>query len=122
MKDSNKITLMDTFAKPTDKSTQEPDPCKGWFYRGKVNQYSSGGIIRDDRRLVRLKRMSCKGCDSCDWIDEHLQEEADNEPFKLDDIEHGKLYKLEFVGGGKFWTDCGWEYEGPDTIFTEVLK
>jgi len=100
----------------------DSEPCNGWFYRGKVNQYYDGGF-REDRRLVRLKRKSCSGCSGCGWIDEFITEDyCSDTTIDLSFVEHGGLYRLTFEGGGAYHTEAGMEYDAPDIVFNKIVE
>ena len=91
------------------------NPCKGWFFRGRVNQYYANGQLRDDRRLVLLKRLSCKGCESCEWLNIEFDEGFSNHPLDLNFVETGKLYKVKVTGGGGYLED-----DSPEINFIKV--
>lgn len=96
--------------------------CQGRLYRGRVNYYmAKDGNLRDDRRLNLLKRKSCKGCEECYWIEEALKEHIDSVGLDLTFVEDFGTYELVAQPGEKYWTDCGWEYDGPEFDF-EHLK
>ena len=69
--------------------------CKGIFWRGSVKSFLSSYKSIEHRKSLRLlKRKSCKGCISCEWIWEYFQEDT-NSAGDLDylkDIKQGALY------------------------------
>ncbi len=82
----------------------EPEypPCKGLFYRGYNNIFFSGGRLEQKRGYRFLKRMSCKGCQNCEWLrSETIVEEAAN-LVNLSEIKEYGLYELtaNTIGGG----------------------
>lgn len=64
----------------------------GMFFRGRKSLYFNNGRIEERKMLVPLKRMSCKGCPTCDFINEQLPVEI--ERWESLDIEHGETYSL----------------------------
>ena len=77
---------------------KQPSHCKGRFFRGKVNEYMLGdGSYRNDKRLTPLKRMSCQGCERCDWMFEDVSALIEYGGLEVPDIEHGALYELKMI-------------------------
>lgn len=83
----------------------------GLFYRVNRSSYysQSSGIFHKKLTLTPLKRKSCKGCPTCDYIFEMITE-GDIEDMLDGEWKHGKMVELR-VEGGKYWTDCGYEYD-----------
>jgi len=72
--------------------------CKGLFWRASVNSYLSTYKSIEYRESLRLlKRMSCKGCETCDWVWDALQEELELNGGYPGKIEHGKIYTYNVV-------------------------
>lgn len=63
----------------------------GLFYRANVSSYSQLGTIGERKTLKLLKRRSCKGCHTCDFIEEEMREFGVE---GMDKIEHGKIYSV----------------------------
>lgn len=109
--------LEDNPLQPSDESKK----CKGLWFRGKVNEYVlSDGTYRIDKRLVPLKRMSCKGCEKCDWISEYIQDDFTYGNLELPEIKNKSLYELKVVD----YSTC-WETGVCDDVtfgYTEVIK
>jgi hypothetical protein len=84
---------------------------EGLFYRVKESTYysQSSGVFHKKLALTPLKRISCKGCPTCDWIKEMIHE------YGVEELIEGKWNSGEIVelkvDGGKYWTDCGYEYD-----------
>lgn len=76
------------------------EPCKGRFYKGVINTFiNSKGHIIEKKSLIPLKKLSCKGCEECGYLNEYLQEDISCNTFPpLDRIEHGKIYKIYVHG------------------------
>ena len=92
------------------------DKCKGLFFRCYKNSHFTNGTISSKIELRFLKRMSCKGCSSCDWMDEFISEdiigsECCGDNYLCDSqLKSGRIYKA--VPHGSSWlSDCGMEYE-----------
>lgn len=78
----------------------QPDPiehCKGIIYRCRENAFiNANGEIVFSTRFTPQKRLSCTGCEKCEWMDEELSESMDNETLDIfDPIRHGELYRLK---------------------------
>lgn len=96
--------------KLNDKEEDNPAPKhEGLFYRATVSDYYSQatGTFHHKKQLKLLKRESCKGCPTCDYINEIMLDEIDG---FLDKIKHGKKYELK-IEGDRSWTDYGYEYD-----------
>lgn len=89
---------------PKDKG---PD-CKGLIFRAHVHSFiSSHRSIEVKKSLRLLKRKSCKGCESCEWVWDNMMEDILNgavEDF-AGEIENGKMYKLQWI-----WSPGPYEY------------
>lgn len=93
-----------------DDKIKEPTH-KGLFYRVKESMYysQSSGVFHKKLSLTPLKRMSCKGCGTCDAIEEMISEYGTEELIE-GKWKNGETVELKFEGG-KYWTDCGYEYD-----------
>ena len=102
-----------------DKSPEEKT-CKGLYWRGKVSLFFSSHNSIENRKSLRfLKRMSCNGCGSCDWLWDIIREDADCQDDIINHVEDGKLYTF------KVHTSRDWEsghYEVDETEFAEVME
>ena len=69
----------------------------------------SSGVFHKTLSLTPLRRKSCKGCSTCDYIHEMISEMG------VDELIDGKWKNGEIVElkveGGRYWTDCGYEYD-----------
>ena len=82
-----------------------PQPkCPGTVYRYSINCFISTkrGSIVSKHTLIPIKKYSCKGCESCGWIDEYLQESMYNDT--LEDLfsqvlKEDHLYYIDGRGG-----------------------
>jgi hypothetical protein len=76
-----------------DKSVKAKVECKGLFWRGKLNQFLSSHKSIEHRISLRfLKRLSCPGCQYCDWYWEMIQEDVTETTHLMDHIVEGGLY------------------------------
>lgn len=94
------------------KSSEELSKGKKEHYKGRVYRYREQVFINEEgsievrMRLRPLKRLSCKGCEKCDWVDEFLQETIDWDGMSwFDGLENNKRDILE----GK-WIPGPYEY------------
>jgi len=65
--------MMDTilhYIKEKESVKREEKECKGRFYRGRVCTYIQEGRIVERKEVVLLKRISCPGCQKCDWMED----------------------------------------------------
>ena len=69
--------------------------CKGIFWRGSVNCYVDRGNIIVKKSLKLMKRMSCPGCENCDWLSEYFREDVADGKDYLSGIEHGRMYTFK---------------------------
>lgn len=73
---------------------KNPPKHTGLFFRGYNHVYYSNGQFAQKRGYRLLKRKSCKGCPTCDFIlNDLLQEDARNTE-DIGDIKNEKLYEL----------------------------
>lgn len=79
-------------------------PCKGLYYRCKVNTFlNAKGEYVHQERMVLLKRMSCSGCPQCLYLKDELRESVDplmDKPPAIDDAIHERIYILTIVNVG----------------------
>jgi len=76
--------------------------CKGIFWKGKTSAFvSSHKSIEIRKSLILLKRKSCPGCEECECIWEHLNEDIWEEYSYLNNIENNKIYtfKVNILSG-----------------------
>ncbi len=90
-----------------DLEERQPE-CKGLFYRMRLNQYLGGrGEFVAKTTFTPLKRMSCKGCCSCDGIMEYLKELAYERDFgpvwNLKDEEDYAIFQLDITNMSTDW-------------------
>lgn len=80
---------------PLEEVKVETAQCKGLFWRGSISSFISSYKSIEVRKSLRLlKKLSCPGCENCDWI----WEELGNEYISFEDsleIKHGKLYTFK---------------------------
>jgi len=83
----------------------ENSKCKGLIYRGKINNFiNSKGEFVLSSRLVPAKRLSCGGCEFCSPISDQIMEMYRDECIEWpSDIEHDKIYSLDFNGFDDEW-------------------
>ena len=103
--------------------SSEKETCKGRIYRGRVNAYVSNDTYVYQEKMVFLKRLSCKGCDSCGFLIDDLQERS-FEPKRygpiIKNIEDGELYELKVVNIQKDW-ETGYADDW-DLEFVKIVK
>ena len=108
------------FQSEVKKFTEQNNPCKGRFFRCIINNHLSndGGYV-EQTRMKPLKRMSCKGCEDCDHIDDGMQEMLENDcPLIIKNPVHGGTYRLDIGNIESDWQTGiidGWDY-----IFTKI--
>ena len=90
---------------------KQESPHKGLFYRVKESMYysQSSGVFHKKLTLTPLKRMSCKGCSTCDYIEEMISELGTEELIE-GKWKSGEIVELK-VEGDRCWTDYGYEYD-----------
>jgi len=83
--------------------------CKGLYYRKWDEHYiSKGDNVVEKTSMSMLKRLSCKGCEECDWLKSAIKEELkENLPLRIyeKDYNPGDLYQLKYSWIG----DDDWE-------------
>jgi len=103
-----------------------PPKCKGRFYKGKVARFfNSKGEYVVSKRLIPMKRVSCKGCDQCMQDDEILNEH----PEMLEDfephIEHNAVYERYVLAEYSHYEtadDHGYELDSAELFFKWYSK
>ena len=98
---------------PEDK---QPDNCKGLVFKLNINSYLSSYSSIETRKSLRLlKRKSCPGCEKCDWIWDHLQEDiscCDND--FLNQLDDNFEYKIVVNSSYNHWSgehECELEFK-----------
>ena len=91
-----------------EENQPEKVQCKGKCYRGKINNFINvKGEVILQQRMIPVKRMSCCGCEDCDYTEEDLHERMNDfdymAPIFPEKIKHGQLYKLKVTGVGRDW-------------------
>ena len=79
---------------------KEDKKCKGLYWRGSESLYLSSYESVETRKSLRfLKRMSCSGCEKCDWILDFLKDDLSNNycNYNIDHVEDGKLYTIKYT-------------------------
>ncbi len=79
--------------------------CKGTIYKADVQHCVTKKGVLFSVRLNKMKRLSCKGCEHCGWLDDELSE-IDPEVWPIidiQDVEHGKLYVINVTNIAKDW-------------------
>ena len=82
------------------KGTRTEEVCKGLFFRAAKTCWFNYEGMGETTRLRLLKKRSCKGCDTCEWLSEEFEQTKDCDdssfPFiGINDIEHGKIYTID---------------------------
>ena len=96
---------------------KEDKKCKGLYWRGSESLYLSSYKSVEARKSLRfLKRMSCSGCEKCDWIWDFLKNDLSDNYFNIDHVENGKLYTI------KINTTQGYYDLYPEIDYYEFIK
>ena len=95
--------------------------CKGLYYRARTNMYknTSKGAYIETRCLIPLIRMSCKGCEQCEWMFEYLDEDMGvgmDSPIP-EHIIDGELYVMKVID-----TSIDWESGLCDDVMVGFKK
>ena len=71
--------------------------CRGLYWRGRVNSFFNDKRIETRKSLRFLKRLSCPGCEQCDWLWVYFGEDIGcNGPEDyLPEIEDGHIYTFK---------------------------
>ncbi len=83
----------------------ERSSCKGVIYKADIQHCKTKRGVLFSVRLNKMKRMSCQGCDDCDWLDDELNE-LDHEWYRIvgiEKVENGELYQLQVGNIGTDW-------------------
>jgi hypothetical protein len=79
-----------------ERKGEKAETCKGLYWRGRVNCFMNGSSIETRKSLRLLKKMSCSGCDQCEWLWEYLNEVIGNEEEdSLSEIKDGLIYTFK---------------------------
>lgn len=108
------------FQSEVKKFAKQNESCKGRLFRCIINNHLSndGGYV-EQTRMKPLKRLSCKGCEDCDHIDDGMAEMLDNDtPLIINNPVHGATYRLDIGNIGTDW-ESGYAEEW-DYIFTKI--
>lgn len=83
--------------------------CLGTIYKYKENTFiNAKAEIISKVSLYPMKKLSCSGCASCDWIGDYIQESIYNDTLKYlfsGNYEHGDLLYVHGSGGEGFFSD-----------------
>lgn len=78
--------------------------CKGLFWRANVSSYMAKtddkGIYKNltlKKKLIFLKKRSCKGCGECNFIFDEINDMYQNDPTFIDHVKHGKIYTAKIL-------------------------
>lgn len=101
------------------------EKCKGRMYRCSTNTYlNSKGAYVEIVRMNPLKRMSCKGCEKCGWMDEWLFEDTVNlyhdESLLPKEPVHGALYRYDVISTSTDWETGYTELDEVGFVLMEV--
>lgn len=102
--------------------------CPGVFFRIRYSKYfDSKGNYLQTTKFVKLKRLSCKGCQQCDWLRDDLMDRNDSRyAVIVPDVKDGTILELKATNWSKDW-ETGhyddWDLEFvPVEIEPKVLK
>jgi len=86
--------------------TEEKESCKGQVYRCHTNRFvNSSGSYVEKTTMRKLKTKSCRGCETCGYLDDDLREQLsygegiDIRPSVCD----GEVYRLMVVDVSTDW-------------------
>jgi len=74
---------------------EEPENCKGLYFRGYTNKYWDGSKLSFKSELRFLKRKSCSGCSKCGWFHDTMSEQLYADGVYAPKIKHGSLYSVK---------------------------
>ena len=90
----------------SDFSAQTKQKCNGLIFRARENIYisSRGEFIRQEK-MIPMKRLSCGGCDQCEYMPDLLYEELANGgmPIIKGDFDNEALYTLDVINISRDW-------------------
>lgn len=99
----------------------EPDTCKGVYFRYTETTYAGGGRFVFKKQISLLKRMSCPGCSKCCWVIDDAEmgmSEVGSTYFEFaPDLQHNDIVTLRIEIDS---TD--WETGYADDWHVEVVK
>lgn len=83
--------------------------CNGFVGRYLENTFhSQRDLVAQTRKVQRLKRLTCRGCEACgghaDMVEEYCREDPDGVEF-ADNLQHNDLVTAKYVHDG---------YDGPE--------
>jgi len=99
------IKQTEEFIKALPEPEDQPEECKGLFYRGKTNAFlnNNNEYVYQERTKL-LKRLSCPGCDVCMWLYDMMEECIANDTLPIiDNVVNGELYRLKVVNEIRDW-------------------
>lgn len=81
--------------------------CQGQIYRYVREVWiGSDGDVNFNDRFRWIKKLSCPGCEKCEWLKEHISfflHGYYNEMYNHNKVETGKLYKLTITNISTDW-------------------
>ena len=89
-------------------NTTVNSPCKGQIFKAQVSHCRTkrDGFLFSVR-LVRQARLSCEGCDNCDWSFDCMGDVSPDWPIiNIAKAEHGKLYTIGMCNISKDFETC----------------
>lgn len=91
--------MPDVLLKPNYDEANPPEHT-GLFFRGFNNVFFSDGQYAQKRGYKLLKRKSCKGCPTCDFIFDDLLPTETKDIFDIGEVKNGKIYELKIKNDG----------------------
>jgi hypothetical protein len=80
----------------------EAPPCRGVFYRCRVNVFATPAVMANKVTFRLLKRRSCPGCPACDFLMADVQERGEPVIFP-GKPKHKGLYRLIITNESVDW-------------------
>jgi hypothetical protein len=104
----------------SEKKLNDKPTCKGAIYKCKINNFiNKHGHYIEKISMIPMKSLSCKGCVTCGWIEETMDDTIScdgNIPF-VDEPEHDTLYELKVTD-----TFTDWETGIIDEFYIGFVK
>jgi hypothetical protein len=78
--------------------------CKGHVFKAHVSSYSTRRGVYFKTSLIKMKKLSCKGCEHCDWINDVFDEINNDWPLiGIENVINGGLYRIVACNESKDW-------------------
>lgn len=83
----------------------EEKHCQGQVFKANVQNFRTRmNGFEFSVRLVPMKRISCPGCEKCDWQSESFSEVSNDWPIVgIESVEDGKFYIIDVCNESRDW-------------------